>query len=166
MNKKLLNTCVQCTSEKQGEEILNFYSTNGFEIENITGLFVSCFYGVDKSGVFFCKTNVETRIIYTLDQLKELVKETEKPYPKWMKVSDNPITRKNKPLIRKVEFERFGKFHAWIGKNEKEIEENAETTSWEYAIDTEGPSETELKIEKLKAKIEKLKKKLEELKLK
>jgi len=140
MNKKLLNTRIEALTPEHGKQIIEFYKSQGFNIDDYTGNNNKLqgdtyrYYGVNVIGNFYgSKFNIDFKIL-TLEEAKLLVQE--KTYPRVMLVnSENDIKTASQ---RVVFMEKNGKYLAWYDvKTLKEAEKIMNVAVWDFAWELE-----------------------------
>jgi hypothetical protein len=157
MNKKLLNTQIEALTREHGEEIVKFYTENGFEAANFLGVShrsndnIYRFYGVNNEGGFSNRERKQDPSIetITLEEAKALI---ESEYPKLMYVWDNEGQAYETWLV-------VGKFDKWFiafdAAKIEDVQSDDIPAIWKHAKDIEDIEEQpiiELTLEEIAAK--------------
>lgn len=154
MNKKLLNTQIKALTKEHGAEIVKFYSDNGFDVGQYTGIVYEAagegfiFYGVDARGRFKNRLfrDISPIKTITLEDAKSIV---ESEYPKLMYVWDNDEEKHEKWLV-------VGKFDKWViafnAVTIEDVQSDDMPYIWRFAKDIEEPPIIELTLEEIAAK--------------
>ena len=140
MNKKLLNTRIEALTYTHGQQIVDFYKSQGFD----TGDYIGCnnrldgdnrrYYGVKSNGDFRNSSFSTDFTLLTLEEAKLLVQE--KTYPKVMLVSN--VNKIETAETRVVFMEKNGKYLAWNGvETLEEAEDEINVVNWNFAWELE-----------------------------
>jgi hypothetical protein len=138
--KKLLNTRIEALNEAHGQQIVDFYKSQGFD----AGGFFGCnnrldgdnrrYYGVKSNGDFESSFFGTDFTLLTLEEAKLLVQE--KTYPRVMLVSN--VNNIEAASQRVVFMEKNGYFLAWENaKTLEEAENELNIFNWDFAWELE-----------------------------
>jgi hypothetical protein len=140
MNKNLLNTRIEALTPEHGKQIIEFYKSQGFNIDDYIGYNNKLqgdnyrYYGVNVNGNFYgAKFNIDFKIL-TLEEAKLLVQE--KTYPRVMLVNDENNIKS--AVQRVVIMEKNGYFLTWTNAETlEEAEKEMDIYHWEFAWELE-----------------------------